>query len=354
MIAKNVSAMKWRLAVSIASLALCALLLSTSGAWAANSWNGTTGTLTIDYPLAPLISTDFSRTGGLQQAMQVLAINSLGTVRELIIKPSAAPGGTPATGGVITWEDMWYIATGQSTEASFDLATHGMENVVSIDCTGAHGPGVGAHISEGIGTFLTKLAFLSLPEGIEEIRRGAFISTDLRVVILPESLKSISADVFSDDLRTVVFRGANPSLLTIEPEAFHSASGTLTVIVPPGTEGTYGNILGAAGVNTPVVSSVGTITLTPATLPSTGGTVKASIAGSGFTGQTITVLRDGANPVVTTNNTATLASADVVIPANTGTTAVSHDITVQVNGVLLPDVKATVTVSAPTSPDVPA
>jgi hypothetical protein len=207
---KDVGAMKWRI---ILGVTLCAFLLTPTSAWA-NSRNSSTKTLLIDEPLKPLISNP-ERKGGLQQAVEALTLTTpkSGDIEELIIKPSAAPGGSSSTGGVLLWADMWYIATGQSDLADVDL-TGGMLNIVSIDCTGAKGEAFDGHISKGIGKYLTKLKFLSLPEGIQEIRTGAFQNTAIETIILPESLKRISEDVFPDDLKTIVFMGATPPTIT--------------------------------------------------------------------------------------------------------------------------------------------
>ncbi|MDR2179943.1 MAG: Ig-like domain-containing protein [Synergistaceae bacterium] len=80
----------------------------------------------------------------------------------------------------------------------------------------------------------------------------------------------------------------------------------------------------------------------------------ASIEGADLRGQKITVLRGGIDSFPADIVTDTAASADVLIPPNDGTAAVTHTLTVMLNGALVvPTVSTTVVVSADEEPDDP-
>jgi Synergist-CTERM protein sorting domain-containing protein len=332
----------------IIGMTLCAFLITASGAWAASSWNSTTGKLVIDDTL-PLMykgsdpDESLDNIGGLEQLLSgdryyptprsedVIPSNfgttPLTAVKELIITPNAAPGGTEDGPGSLRWEDWYYIRH--------------MTGIVSIDCTGAKTLPNGI-IWPNSGLLLSSLQFLALPDNIETISNDAFAgATSLHTIILPESMSGanggvISADAFPStltNLKTIVFKGATPPQMSLN--TFGNAS-TTTFVVPKNADPLYRAALLQVGVSPTVIkyTDVVSMDVTPTNLDSGGGNVKVRVGGDDLdlTGQTITVV-GGTSPVTAEIVSGKLASADVAIPANNGTSVVSHTLTVYLNDV---------------------
>jgi uncharacterized protein YjdB len=223
-----------------------------------------------------------------------------------------------------------------------------MTAIVSLDCTGAQST-TGGYISANLGDLVSSLSFLSIPEGVETISNDALSgATSLATVILPTTVTLISKDAFPSDLETIVFTRTTPP--TMDPKAFSNTPPN--IIVPKGAETAYENALNSAGMSGTITTksaTVTSITTDQTTLSSAGGTVKAKIIGTDLLAQTIKVLRGGTAEFLAEIVSDTEASADVVIPANTGTAVVSHTLTVFLNGSLVTGSNASATVLV--SPD---
>jgi hypothetical protein len=188
---------------------------------------------------------------------------------------------------------------------------------------------------------------------------------EIEKIVFPSTLTGISADTFKDVGNdgggiTLVFTGPVP---VIENGAFGGSTSTNIekVIVPQGSELAYASILASAtGISNiyEFISSVGSINVTPRTLPSGGGAVGVTITGSNLD-NTLRIAVDGTTQ---TNNIPVLSGGNWVVSGvsilgNTTNQPVTRKITAVLDGVTFPDVSADVTVAAagsqPPRPSVP-
>jgi Synergist-CTERM protein sorting domain-containing protein len=338
------------------SVTLCAFLMTAGGAWAASSWSLGSGKLVIDDPLPGVyLGTDGTigpdDIGGLQQLLsgdrypagvkttvpQIppnFGTPPLTAVRELIITPNAAPGGTYEGGNAITPPDLNYIGTW-------------LTGLVSLDCTGAKTLPNGV-IGENSTKLLTSLKFLSLPDNVVLISEDAFSDNgfgSLETIILPTSVALISEDAFPSSLKTIVFRSQTPP--EIRAGAFNSVN--LNVVVPRGQESIYAAALLGKGIATPTIPAVASIVPSSTDLSSAGGTLTVKVTGTNLVAP-ITVLVSGDAYAATINTAKTEAvTGNATLPANTGTAAVTYTIAATMAGVEIQGLSATVRVASATA-----
>ncbi|MBP1991628.1 RCC1 domain-containing protein [Paenibacillus eucommiae] len=118
-------------------------------------------------------------------------------------------------------------------------------------------------------------------------------------------------------------------------------------------ENVYGNTLegvnGSFIVAVPLVSS---ISASPTSLPSAGGSTTVEITGTNLTGQTVKVYIDGVEAAIAAVSNDTSATAIVSLPYNSAQTTKNYMLSIYLNGVEVAGQNSTVTVSAAPQPAV--
>jgi hypothetical protein len=340
---------------------LAAMLLSAAfSVWAANSWTVSAGTLVIDEKLPAALGSlhngDILNSGIFQlisnDKISGFKSTDLGSVKHLIITDNAANvvstadnaqyAGTGGTGGIITWEDMAFIGAS-------------MDQVETVDMRGANALH-GAELFMNSTGWFASLKAMYLPEGIEAISRDSFNGClpKIETIVFPSTLKTINRSFASvgptGGAITLVFTGALPPT-TVSPDAFGGTTSIGKVIVPSGKEIPYAAALGT--ILAGKITSVTSITPSPATLESTGGSVSVTVSGHNLsTGLRIAV--DGSvvshDAPVVVSGTNNIQVNGVRIAPNTGTAAAVRTLTVLLDGITAPGISANVTVKAAGSP----
>ncbi|MBB3153544.1 alpha-tubulin suppressor-like RCC1 family protein [Paenibacillus endophyticus] len=100
----------------------------------------------------------------------------------------------------------------------------------------------------------------------------------------------------------------------------------------------------------PVVTN---IAASPASLPSTGGDITATVTGVNLIGQTLQVYVNGVEAAIAAVSSSTNATAIITLPNNGTQSAKNFSITVYLNGVEVVDLASTVTVGAVAAPPTP-
>ncbi|MDR1019346.1 MAG: hypothetical protein LBL73_01185 [Synergistaceae bacterium] len=341
-----------------AVLAVFTLVISV--AWGANNWDSATGTLTIVDPLAE-VQFEHYMTSGIAQTVASLnsedAANIVSDdIKIVIIKPSATPVIKSTDdlasidlllyhsgGGIITWEDMRYLAE--------------LHNLKSVDMRGAntlYSPFTVLDVAAG-DILYNSLEEMYLPEGIAIISKDSFSATNvlpaIKKIVFPSTLEVISADTFKGigtdpNSITLVFTG--PTAPVIAGSAFSGGTSEKIgkVIVPQESSLDYAGALGSTIAGK--ISYVESITAVPTTLPSDGGTVDVTVAGKNLD-KTFRIAVKGTllekEPVPGAVVDSWVVSG-VSIPGNTTSQPVTYKITSVLDGVTVPGVSADVTVAA--------
>ncbi|MCD9026407.1 S-layer homology domain-containing protein [Cohnella silvisoli] len=111
-------------------------------------------------------------------------------------------------------------------------------------------------------------------------------------------------------------------------------------------ENVNGNTLDAANASFTVAApKITGISVNPTSFTSSGGSTTATITGVNLTGQTVKVYIDGAEASTAIINSATSSAATVTIPQNASTSTKIHNLTVDLNGIVVAGQSATVKVS---------
>ncbi|RKN70542.1 Ig-like domain-containing protein [Paenibacillus ginsengarvi] len=111
-------------------------------------------------------------------------------------------------------------------------------------------------------------------------------------------------------------------------------------------ENAYRNTLDEASASfTVAVPAVRNITITPATLASSGGSTIATVTGSNLIGQSVKIYMDGTEAASAAITSATSAKATIAIPPNTDTSPKTYTLTVYLNGAEVAGKSTTVTVN---------
>ncbi|MFC5401126.1 DUF11 domain-containing protein [Cohnella soli] len=137
-----------------------------------------------------------------------------------------------------------------------------------------------------------------------------------------------------------------PPTLTITATVASPNANTFTITVAHSDQfdpdtGNNSSLTMVSPIAAPIVTS---ISVNPTNFMSIGGSTTATIVGTNLTGHRVEVYLDGAAAATAIVNSATSATATVVIPHNTTTSDVSHSLTVYVDGVAIVGKSATVTV----------
>jgi hypothetical protein len=325
-------------AALVAMLAAVVLAMAFS-AWATNSWDSSTETVTIDERLLP--TEGENEESGLKKTIGALQTPPNPTaIKTLIIKPSAAPviSSDPSAmwkGGIITWEDMNYI--GDS-----------MDHVETIDMRGAN-------TLQGSPLLVTELWFTALktmymPEGITRITKDSFEDglPKIETIVFPLTLETIldsfqNVGATANTSLTLVF--TNPTPPAVSNDAFGGSTTIGKVIVPSGKEQPYKDALSEDWAGK--ITSVTSITPSPATLESAGGSVSVTVSGSNLSTD-LKIAVDGNvvsqdNPIASTTG---IRVNGVSIDRNPGASDVKHTLTVVFGDLTVPGVSADVTVKA--------
>ncbi|MDR1514907.1 MAG: leucine-rich repeat domain-containing protein [Synergistaceae bacterium] len=336
---------------------LAVVALTVTVAWAVNSWDSTTKTLTINDPITT-ISQDLAnpREGYLysgiynsispDRKIPGFTYADVKSVEKIIITRNAAQTSSdnPAdmysqyggVGGLVTWEDMAFLG-------SSDI----WQSLKVIDMSEANtlqGAPLYVANSDDNGMIFRGLEELYLPNGITVIPDGSFNETGvlpgIKYIVFPKTLKSIDSafhGVGSDNTITLVFTGLTPPAISADAL---SGSNVVAVIVPKGSESDYETKLPAGLTNN--ISYIRSIGVSPDLLSSDGGSVDVTIDGLhlGSILSDIRIAVDGTPSDI-------LISPDqrgVNIPGNRTLDRITHTLTVLLKGKPYEGISATVTV----------
>ncbi|MDR1019345.1 MAG: leucine-rich repeat domain-containing protein [Synergistaceae bacterium] len=370
---KTVTFMK-KAATLAAVLAVFALAISV--AWAANTWDPVSGTLTIDERITSTEYTgnflrDAYKSSGIYQYLSAAGaipgfnVANIDTVKKIVITHNAAPTSTDdsskiygdlsdlGVGGLITSEDMAYLGFS-------DIWT----NLEVIDMSAANtlqGTSLLVANSNDNGMVFAKVREIRLPNGLAVIPTGSFIEPGvlpyLEYIQFPPTLTSIGGSfqnisISADKPLTIVFSGDVPP--NVSANAFDNVN-IRTVLAPNGS----GDVYDEAFLNIDKMRNSFTFVRSIdvdeqqrvlTTLPTGPLSVDVTVSGKNLSliSNDIWIAVDGVSSdkrlVLTDSGLGVISGVEIPRNDNTDRTDEQHTLTVLLDGIPVPDVSVTVTV----------